>query len=82
MLSVVMLNVTMLNSVAPGTNLIKLSTDVVYKFSELAIVLVIYKPFQPSLVFEVKAGAYLNEASFMCSTKDRLLALPTNIRIG
>ncbi len=36
------------------------------------------KPFQPSLMFEGKAGAYLSEAQLL----ERLLALPTNIRIG
>jgi len=37
---------------------------------------VLGKPFQPSLVFAVKAGAYPSEAPF------RLLTLPTNTRLG
>jgi hypothetical protein len=32
-------------------------------------------------MFNSKAGAYLNEAPFVCPTL-RLLALPTNIRLG
>jgi hypothetical protein len=37
-------------------------------------VLIPGKPFQPSLMFSSKAGAYLSEAHF------RLLALPTKIK--
>ncbi len=40
------------------------------------------KPFQSSLVFASWAAAYLSEAPFSCPHKVRLLALPTNIRLG
>ncbi len=43
------------------------------------------KPFQPSLMFAGKAGAYPSEAPFRCSSLGsypRLWALPTNIRLG
>jgi hypothetical protein len=40
-------------------------------------------PFQPSLMFSDKARAYPSETPFRYSTnKARLLALPTNIRLG
>ena len=39
------------------------------------------KPFQHGL-FAGKAGSYLSEASFMCSTLGRLLTWPTNFRLG
>ncbi len=43
---------------------------------------VIVRPFQPSLMFVMKAGAYPSEAPFRCAILDRLLVLPTNIRLG
>ena len=43
---------------APGPNVIKLFTSVIYKFSQYARVFVSGKPFQPSLMFVRKVGAY------------------------
>jgi hypothetical protein len=40
------------------------------------------KPFQPSLMFAGKAGVYLSEAHFRPGAWGRLLASPTNIRLG
>ncbi len=37
---------------------------------------------QPSLIFASKAGAYLIDSPFMSLTQVRLLALPTNFRLG
>jgi hypothetical protein len=39
-------------------------------------------PFQPSLMFAGKAGAYSSEAPFRCSTLGYPLASPTNKRLG
>jgi hypothetical protein len=52
----------------PGLNVKKRFTAVIYKFSLLARVFVLGNPFQPSLMFAGKAGAYLSEAPFRCST--------------
>ena len=40
------------------------------------------KPFQPSLIFVGKAGAYPSEQPFRCSTLGSAPALPANIRQG
>ncbi len=40
------------------------------------------KLFEPSLMFVGKAGAYQNEAPFMCSTLRQALDLPPNIRVA
>ncbi len=63
----------------PGLNVIKLCTDIIYECLQKARVFVPGRPFQPSLMFVVKAGAYLSEAPLRCSILSRLLALPTNI---
>jgi hypothetical protein len=44
----------------PGAIVIKLFTVVSYDFSQLATMFVLGKPFQLSLVFVGKAGAYLS----------------------
>ncbi len=51
-----------------GANVIKLFTVVSYEFSQKARVFVACKPFQDSIVFADKAGAYSSETSFRCST--------------
>jgi hypothetical protein len=43
-------------------------TFVSYEFLQEARAFVHGKPFQPSLMFAGKAGAYLNEGPFRCST--------------
>jgi hypothetical protein len=48
-------------------NVIKLFTHVIYKFSQLARVFVLSKPYQANLMFWGKAGAYLGEAAFRCT---------------
>ncbi len=45
----------------------KLFKALIYERSERAIVFVTGKPFQPSLMFEGKAGANSREAPFKCS---------------
>jgi hypothetical protein len=40
------------------------------------------RPFQPSLMFVSKDGAYLSKAPFWSSTQKFLLALPANIRLS
>jgi hypothetical protein len=40
------------------------------------------KPFQSSILFEGKAGAYLSEVPFIVPLEGRPLALPANIRLG
>jgi len=52
----------------PGACINKLIMAVIYGFPEEAKVFVPGKPFQPSLMFAGKAGAYPSEASFRCST--------------
>jgi hypothetical protein len=54
--------------VCPGANVIKLFTAVSYTFSLLVRAYFTGKPFQPSLMFAGKTGAYPSEASFRCST--------------
>jgi hypothetical protein len=51
-----------------GGNSIKLFTTVIYGFSKQARVFVPGKPFQPSLMFAGKAGAYPREDPFRFST--------------
>ncbi len=63
-------------------NVIKLFTAVSYDFSYQARAFVPGKPFQPSLMFAGKAGAYPSEAPLGAPHKGRLLASPTNIRLG
>jgi hypothetical protein len=50
-------------------NVKKLFTAVSYDFSKYARVFVPGKPFQPSLMFGGKAGAYPREAPFRCYTQ-------------
>jgi len=52
----------------PGPNVIKHFTAVIYECYKLVGVFVPGKHFQPSLMFESKAGAYTSEAPFRCST--------------
>ncbi len=40
------------------------------------------KPLQDCIVFGSKAGAYLSEAPFICSTLGQALAFQTNTRLG
>jgi hypothetical protein len=65
-------------TLAPGAIVIKLSTIVSYNFSKYARAFTSGKPFQPSLLFNGKAEAYPIEAPLWV----RLLALPTNKRLG
>jgi hypothetical protein len=53
---------------APGACTIKLFTAVICRFSKKARVFASGKPFQPSLMFGVKAGAYLSGEPVRCST--------------
>jgi hypothetical protein len=46
------------------------------------LVFVTGKPFQPSLMFVIKAGAYSSGAPTGSCLPGRLLALSTNIRLG
>ncbi len=47
----------------------------IYGFTKQATVIVAGKPFQPSLMFAGKAGAYTNKAPFTCSTLGQTLRL-------
>jgi hypothetical protein len=49
-------------------NPIKLFMKVIYKYLLQARAFVPGMPFQPSLMFAGKAGAYLSETHFSCST--------------
>jgi hypothetical protein len=40
------------------------------------------EPSKPSLMLEGKAGAYLSEAPFMCSTLGKTPGITQNIKIG
>ncbi len=51
-----------------GANVIKLFLSIIYGFLKYARVFVPGKLLQPSLMFAGKAGAYLSEAPFRCST--------------
>ncbi len=53
---------------APLAIVIKLFTAVSYNFSIYARAFITNKPFQPSLMFAGKAGAFPSEAPFKCST--------------
>jgi hypothetical protein len=61
-----------------GANVIKPFTTISYAFSQEARAFVPRKPFQPSLMFGGKAGAYLSEAPLY----GILLTIFTNIRLG
>jgi hypothetical protein len=52
----------------PRQNVIKLFTAVIYKCLQYARVFFPGKPFQPSLMFFDKAGAFAIEEPFSCST--------------
>jgi hypothetical protein len=52
----------------PGPNVIKLYTAVIYEFLKFAWVFVLDKPFQPSLMFVGKAGAYLRVEQLKCTS--------------
>jgi hypothetical protein len=52
---------------------------VIYEWAQKAGSFVPFRPFQPSLMFVSKAGAYLSEAIFRCPIFGTFLALPTNI---
>jgi hypothetical protein len=56
---------------APGPNVIKLFTDVIYEWPKQFVP---RTPFQPGLMFVIKVGAYPSEAAFRCSTQ--LVAQP------
>jgi hypothetical protein len=49
--------------------------SVIYKFSYQASVFVPGAPFQPSIIFDGKAGAYPSEATFKCSSLWQALGL-------
>jgi hypothetical protein len=67
----------------PGANVINLFTAVSYDFPKKVGAFVPGMPFQPSLMFAGKAGSYLSEVHFKCSTLwGRHLSSPTNIRLG
>ncbi len=51
-----------------GANVIKPFKAVIYHLSNLVNVFVPGKPFRPSLIFVIKARAYLSEAPLRCST--------------
>ncbi len=61
------LQLSMIFVIRTGANVIKLFTDVSYDFIIISA-FVPGKPYQPSLMFVGKAGAYLSEATFRCST--------------
>jgi hypothetical protein len=61
--------------VSPVANVTKLFTVVSYAYAKKAREFVPVKPFQPSLMFSGKAGAYLSEAPFRCSTQGEALGL-------
>jgi hypothetical protein len=52
----------------PGSNVMKLFTEVICRNLEYARVFFSGKPFQPSLMFVNNAEAYLSEALFKCTT--------------
>ncbi len=55
-------------TLTPGANVINNFTAVINEFSLKARAFVPGKLFKPSLMFAGKAGAYLSEAPFRCST--------------
>ncbi len=55
-------------ALATVPNVKKLFTSVIYKCSQWARVLVPGEPFQPSLIYAGKDGAYSSEAPFRCSS--------------
>ncbi len=65
----------------PGANVIKHFTVVSYDFSFKARAFVPGKPFQPSLMFVDKAGAYL-PAFQVLHSRVGSRASPANIRLG
>jgi hypothetical protein len=58
----------LINFFLPGAIVIKPFTAVSYKFVYYASAFVPDKPFQPSLMFSGKDGAYPSKAPFRCST--------------
>jgi hypothetical protein len=55
-------------NIGPGPDIIKIFTIVIYKFLSQVRVFLLCKPFQPSLMFACKAGAYLSVELFRYST--------------
>ncbi len=66
---------------AHGPNVIKLFCPQFTDFHNKLDCFVPGKPFQPSLMFVGKAGAYRVKHLSISTLEGRLLALPTNIRL-